>query len=325
MKFTIETVSKLTGIAASSLRNWEKRYGFPQPERTDGGHRYYSAKDVEFLKEAAKWIDSGLCLPELKKVYEEKVLKCECPIETSQNIVDNSKQMSSLTDDVDYRVDLIYKSLLQFDSISCLQNYQILNAKLSPEQFFDRVFEAILRRLGAEWAGGQITVAQEHFGSSFIRLKLAGFLSMDYPPTQKSKVLTCTVGAETHEGGIMLVTAHLKLKGYPVFYFGAGLPLSDLKLIVDSVQPDIVCLSYTEAQGLKQDLRDLMRLGVPVCVGGPALCRDNFEKITQQLSETKNDSLDLTKNDPVHNRIYLCHQKVGSESARFVEMLCEIK
>ena len=318
MKFTIETVSKLTGVPASSLRNWEKRYGFPQPERTDGGHRYYSAKDVEFLKEAAKWIDSGLCLPELKKVYEEKVLKCPCPIETTQNIVDNTKQMSSLTDDVDYRVDLIYKSLLQFDSISCLQNYQILNAKLSPEHLFDRVFEVILRKLGVEWAQGQISVAQEHFGSSFIRLKMAGFLAMDYPPTQKSKILTCTVDGERHEGGIMLITSHLKLKGYPVYYFGTELPLLDLRLIVDSVQPDIVCLSYMEAETLRRDLPELMKLGVPTCVGGPALCRDSFEELTNHLEQTK-EILQATK----HNKLYLCHQSIGSQAARFVEMLCQ--
>ena len=73
MKFTIETVSKMTGIPAVSLRNWEKRYGFPCPERTPGGHRYYSAQDIEFLKKANHWVEEGQSLNQISKIYLDKV------------------------------------------------------------------------------------------------------------------------------------------------------------------------------------------------------------------------------------------------------------
>ena len=33
-----------------TLRAWERRYGLPQPERTSGGHRLYSQRDVDTVK-----------------------------------------------------------------------------------------------------------------------------------------------------------------------------------------------------------------------------------------------------------------------------------
>jgi DNA-binding transcriptional MerR regulator len=43
----IGEVARRTGVAASTLRAWEHRYGLLRPTRTSGGHRRYSDQDVE--------------------------------------------------------------------------------------------------------------------------------------------------------------------------------------------------------------------------------------------------------------------------------------
>src|SRR3990172_9302443 len=48
--FNLKAVLKETGIAANTLRAWERRYGLPMPERTPGGHRLYSQRDIETIK-----------------------------------------------------------------------------------------------------------------------------------------------------------------------------------------------------------------------------------------------------------------------------------
>jgi DNA-binding transcriptional MerR regulator len=49
--YNIGAVTRLTGIPITSLRAWERRYGFPHPSgRTPGGHRLYSEKDVTLLR-----------------------------------------------------------------------------------------------------------------------------------------------------------------------------------------------------------------------------------------------------------------------------------
>lgn len=47
---SIRVVSNRTGIPADTLRIWERRYGFPKPERTPGGSRVYTDEDVARLQ-----------------------------------------------------------------------------------------------------------------------------------------------------------------------------------------------------------------------------------------------------------------------------------
>jgi DNA-binding transcriptional MerR regulator len=40
----------MLGVSPSTLRSWERRYGFPSPQRSTGGHRLYSLAEIEALK-----------------------------------------------------------------------------------------------------------------------------------------------------------------------------------------------------------------------------------------------------------------------------------
>jgi DNA-binding transcriptional MerR regulator len=40
----------MLGISPNTLRSWERRYGFPKPHRSAGGHRQYSLTEVEALR-----------------------------------------------------------------------------------------------------------------------------------------------------------------------------------------------------------------------------------------------------------------------------------
>lgn len=297
MIFTIETVVKMTGIPAASLRNWEKRYGFPTPQRTEGGHRFYTAEDVSFLKSAVCWIEEGHSLTEVSKRYLEK----------STNFLEIQRAIQM--DDIEYRTQLIYEALLKFDQLATLQHYQILNAKLSPEQLFDGVFEPVLRKLGEDWAARKITTAQEHFASSFVRLKLSTFLAMDFPPTQKHRVLAATMEGERHEGGLMLVAAHMKFKGYSLCYLGTDLPASDLRRVITETGSDVVCLSYSELGNFERDLPVLCEIQIPICIGGQAIYSAQLKPVQSRCAK----------------HFHFCKKTTGSEAAQLLEMICQSK
>lgn len=42
----------LLNVSPNTLRSWERRYGFPRPHRSPGGHRQYTLADVESLRSA---------------------------------------------------------------------------------------------------------------------------------------------------------------------------------------------------------------------------------------------------------------------------------
>ena len=59
----IKDVAARTGIAAGTIRMWEQRYGFPEPERTSAGYRVYSEDDVEALRRVLAYRERGLSAP----------------------------------------------------------------------------------------------------------------------------------------------------------------------------------------------------------------------------------------------------------------------
>lgn len=42
----------MLGVSPNTLRSWERRFGYPSPDRTSGGHRQYDLAEVEALKQA---------------------------------------------------------------------------------------------------------------------------------------------------------------------------------------------------------------------------------------------------------------------------------
>jgi MerR family transcriptional regulator, light-induced transcriptional regulator len=51
-----------TGVAEGTLRMWERRHGFPEPQRTASGHRRYSEHEVELIRRVAAGRQAGLSL-----------------------------------------------------------------------------------------------------------------------------------------------------------------------------------------------------------------------------------------------------------------------
>jgi DICT domain-containing protein/predicted DNA-binding transcriptional regulator AlpA len=60
---TIREVAARTGVNAATLRMWEQRFGFPEPQRLESGHRRYSEEDVERVRRVARDRAAGLSIP----------------------------------------------------------------------------------------------------------------------------------------------------------------------------------------------------------------------------------------------------------------------
>ena len=48
--YNLKAVVKETGLNPATLRAWERRYGMPQPQRTEGGHSQYCQHDIDTLQ-----------------------------------------------------------------------------------------------------------------------------------------------------------------------------------------------------------------------------------------------------------------------------------
>ena len=44
--------AEILGVSPNTLRSWERRFGYPNPQRTPGGHRQFELIEIESLKQA---------------------------------------------------------------------------------------------------------------------------------------------------------------------------------------------------------------------------------------------------------------------------------
>ena len=43
--------ASILGVSTNTLRSWERRYGFPSPRRSSGGHRRYAIEEIQTLRQ----------------------------------------------------------------------------------------------------------------------------------------------------------------------------------------------------------------------------------------------------------------------------------
>ena len=67
---SIGDVAERTGLSEATLRMWESRYGFPEPERLASGHRRYTERQAELVTQVLEERSRGLSL----KVAVERVI-----------------------------------------------------------------------------------------------------------------------------------------------------------------------------------------------------------------------------------------------------------
>ncbi|HWH45349.1 MAG TPA: MerR family transcriptional regulator [Thermoleophilaceae bacterium] len=48
----VNAAAELLGVSPNTLRSWERRFGFPRPTRSSGGHRQYDLTELEALRRA---------------------------------------------------------------------------------------------------------------------------------------------------------------------------------------------------------------------------------------------------------------------------------
>ncbi len=271
--YTTAEVESRTGIAATTLRQWERRYGLPNPQRGANSYRLYSEADLHHLNFIQARLKEGinisraveLCLehfkttPALSPLLE---LPASEPLERRKSTLERGL--------MDFVQELLEASLrADYDRAG-----QILSgayARFTLEDVLTHVIEPVLREVGEMWQRGEITVAHEHQASAYLRGKLQILLDMVGQPQLGPGVVVACGPGETHEIGPLMLSVMLRRAGVRVFYLGADTPLADLALYSRSREVSAVLLSVGtrgSLEAIRAQLSDLDHLGIPLFYGG---------------------------------------------------------
>src|SRR5689334_5603147 len=165
--FNTKAVARETGVPADTFRAWERRYGMPRPQRTAGGHRLYSERDIAIIRWLRDRTDEGVNIS-----HAVLLLTNSLDAPAIGTLADNDEARA-----IGQLIDEIVQSLTSFDST---QADRILSEAFSIypfEQVLLDLVQPAMVDIGERWHRGEINVAVEHFATQFVRRKLAGLLS----------------------------------------------------------------------------------------------------------------------------------------------------
>jgi MerR family transcriptional regulator, light-induced transcriptional regulator len=286
---SIAAVERDTGLSKDTLRVWERRYGFPAPQRDAIGERAYSLSEVEKLRLLKRLLDAGhrpgrivqLPVAELQQISDQTV---DQPV--------RSVAVALGGDDL--------RALLALIRGHDPQNLRAALARLLSRygvaRFVIDVVGPLNAAVGDAWLRGQMEIFEEHMYTEVLQGVLRQAIAAmpaspsthALQPTQDpTRVLLTTLPGEPHGLALLMVEALLALEGCQCVSLGVQTPLWDVALAAQAFRSDIVALSFsgcTNPNQIVEGLSELRRkLSAPtqLWAGGsaPALQRRGIEGV----------------------------------------------
>lgn len=245
--FNTKAVARETGVPADTFRAWERRYGVPRPQRTGGGHRLYSERDIALIRWLRDRTDEGVNISHAV-ILLTNTLEAT-PFEPIG--LEESRTIGRMVEE-------LVQVLTEFDAQRAERLLSEAFSLYPFEQVLIEIVQPVLVEVGERWQRGEINVGVEHFATQLFRRKLAGLLNLFEGGGQRATIIAGCAPGELHDIGVLLSSLFLVRRGWRVIYLGPQVPLADLLETVRSVRPALVCLSAsTTATAL--ELADVAR------------------------------------------------------------------
>jgi len=244
--YNIGVVARMTGVSMATLRAWERRYNFPESERTAGGHRLYSERDVMRLRWVKDRIEEGMQTAQaINALHHQeqtgKLALVEAVPPTPEEKGERPAPQQPMQRQALFRA-LIERDLVRADSV--LGEALVTS---SPEDLIMDVIGPALAEVGEAWEEGRISVATEHLATNYLRQRLLMWMVSGPPPRNSNPILLACAPNEWHEGSLLILGALLRRRRWPIAYLGQAVPLPDLASFVRELHPSlIVVIAMTE-------------------------------------------------------------------------------
>jgi DNA-binding transcriptional MerR regulator len=272
--FNLKVVLKETGIAADTLRAWERRYGLPMPQRSAGGHRLYSQRDIETIKWLMKRQAEGLSISRAVDLWNEQIASGSDPLAgavpaTLASTSFAPRQSHEATLDM-LRTQWV-EACVSFNEAAAEQVLNQAFAIFPVESVCIDVLQKGMSEIGNLWYENRTSVQQEHFASGLAIRRLDALLSASPSPTRHETVIVGCPPDEWHTFTPLLLSLLIRRRGLNVVYLGANVPDSRFTDAVKSARANLVVLvaqHLISAATLKSTAFVLSAQKVAVAFGG---------------------------------------------------------
>lgn len=225
---TIGALARATSIPVPTLRTWERRYQSPVPTRKPSGHRLYPVSLVARLRKVARLLNHGHRPGEILQLAPEELdslLALSGPTaerSASQNMV----AADAVTPDIE--LGEMLQSVREFDRDALMGNFRRTWIHLGPLQFLKQCAAPLMDEVGSAWHSGRLEIRHEHFATAC----LSGFLLEARAPFDRQargpRVVAAMLPADAHEGGLLMASVILAMRGCRLLYLGLETPVDEI-------------------------------------------------------------------------------------------------
>ena len=246
----ISATERETGLGKDTLRVWERRYGFPQPERDANGERLYPAEQVDRLRLIKRLMDQGHRPGRLMAAGEEALQALYTPMAAPDR--------QETSDDAMVRHLLALVKTHDVPRLRTALNQAMLRQGL--QDFVLRSLAALNHAVGEAWMSGEFEIFEEHLYTEQVQALLRQAISTLPASSGSPRILLTTVPEEQHGLGLLMAEALLALDGATCVSLGTQTPLFDIAMAARSQQADVVALSFSAAYPSRQVAPQLAQL-----------------------------------------------------------------
>ncbi|MDD2919172.1 MerR family transcriptional regulator [Rhodoferax sp.] len=230
----IQQVERETGITKETLRKWESRYGFPQPQRHLNGERLYCAEDLHQLRLIKGLLDAGhrpgkivaLPLDAIKQLYAKH----------TDNVVPASAMGF---------VNRVFARLQDGNVHALHRELETALLKQGLNTFVEKTLPPLITCVGKHWESGSLAIHQEHLFSEILRSVLQSAALRLRGNTDGVRVLMATAPDEQHGMGLIMLQTLLTLEGAQCINLGTQVPLVEMVNSAMSYRAEIVAISFS--------------------------------------------------------------------------------
>ncbi|MET9503826.1 MerR family transcriptional regulator [Streptomyces sp. NPDC006622] len=279
---TTGTLARRLGVAPTTLRSWDRRYGLGPVSRDSGRHRRWRPDDVAVVEAMCRLTSAGVPPAEAARAARAGA---DAPTRTGDVASGRSRAAGALPLGGDVRQECrgLARAAVRLDAPAVEGRLAAAVERHGLVVAWQEVMVPALHAVGRKWASsGDRYVAVEHLLSWHVSTTLrraAGRPAPDRRPAAAGPVVLACVPGEQHALPLEALDAGLRQLGLSTRMFGAAVPAEALVAAVHRLGPVAVVLwaqaRATASPALARQVADMRwgvtgaRRGPTVVLGGP--------------------------------------------------------
>ncbi|NBB90628.1 MAG: MerR family transcriptional regulator [Spirochaetes bacterium] len=261
MDYPIQVAAKRTGLTASTLRAWERRYDGVKPDRDQAGRRRYPEELVEKLSLLSSLVQQGYRISEIAPLSLADLRTCygrvtELPGEAYSAVFSSPEAPSTSPSPTDavvspkasVYIDSAIEAVKSLDDVTLQRVFEEAMLVFGRLDIVDEFLFPLLHRVQDKVTSGDFKQVQVSMLRTTMRSAVASLYTPSEDDTLRPKVVIGAPISQHDDMGLVASAVHCYAAGWHPVVLGSGVPAEEIVEAASSLEAAAVVLSVVSSR-----------------------------------------------------------------------------